>query len=310
MKKILFIINPIAGTFLRQFKQKYVESFLSDSSQYYYEVKTTEYKGHEIELTQYGLANNFDTLVVAGGDGTVNAVVTQLLYKPIDLLILPTGSGNGVAHHLKLPFNIQKGIHLLKTGVVLPVDVGQVENQTLGKHYFLSNCGFGYDAEVIHSFSKIKARGFFAYFIFLVQAMFTLRPQKAIITIGEERLNLMPFVFTMTNSSFYGYKIEVVPHASMSDGFLDTLLVRDATKKRILKFAMASLLKKTNQINDVAEYRATKSIQIEFPNETKLQIDGEPKFVKGRLNVQILKQALNVIVPAHNPEVIDFQKKS
>lgn len=302
MKRILFIINPIAGTSFREFKSMYVEQLLANSSQFYCEIKTTEQKGHERELAQYALANHFDTIVVAGGDGTVNEVATQILNKDISLLILPTGSGNGVAHHLGLPFNIKEGIQLLKTGKKKFIDVGQVNNDGIGQHYFLSNCGFGYDAEVIHSYSKIKARGFFAYFIFLVKSMFTLHPNQVIIKMNDEEFDLKPFVFTIANSSFYGYKIEVVPHASMSDGLLDTLLVRDATKKRILKFAIASLLKKTDQISDVAEYRSTEFVQVDFSSLTKLQIDGEPLFVNGIMNVKILKHALQVIVPEETQE--------
>lgn len=309
MKRILFIVNPIAGTFLRQFKEKDVKEILPET-EFYVEIRKTEYKGHEKELVHYAIHNQFETIVAAGGDGTINAVATQIINTPVKLLILPIGSGNGIAHHLGMPFNVRKGIQLLKTGETLQVDVGQVENEKIGTHYFLSNCGFGYDAEVIHSFSKIKARGFFAYFIFLVQSMFTLRPKQALIQMNEEQFDVKPFVFTIANSSFYGYKIEVVPHASMSDGFLDTLLVRDATKKRVLKFAIASLLKRTNQISDVAEYHAAKTLKIQFPSQTKLQIDGEPVFVEGWLNVQILERVLNVIVPQQNQELVGSQKQN
>lgn len=297
MKRFFFIINPIAGTSFREFKTAYVEKILSDSTQFYYEISGTKYKGHERELAQYALAHHFDTIVVAGGDGTVNEVVSSILNRNISLLILPTGSGNGVAHHLGLPFDLKEAIQLLKTGKKQFIDVGQVNNDCIGQHFFLSNCGFGYDAEVIHSYSKIRARGFFAYFIFLVKSMFTLNPNQVIIKMNNEEFDLKPFVFTIANSSFYGYKIEVVPHANISDGFLDTLLVRDTTKKRILKFAIASLLKKTNQISDAAEYQSTQFIQVEFLRPTKLQIDGEPLFVHGSMDVNILKHALQVIVP-------------
>mgnify|MGYP000480176231 CR=1 FL=1 len=299
MKNILFIINPIAGPKIKKLNEELIHKCFSDESEYSYRVLFTDFAGHAKELIEEELTQRpIDILAVAGGDGTINEIAPSLLGKDITLAIIPAGSGNGLAHHLRIPMKFTQALELIKTGTPVPVDLGKIENEQLGTEYFLSNFGAGYDAEVIHEYSKVKQRGFLTYMFFMVKSIFTLRPKQVAIEVDGLKETLKPFVFTVANSSQYGYRIEVVPDASVSDGQLDSLLVRDANFLRVLKFAVYSTLKIKDQVKDVAEFYDGNQIDMHFTEKTKVQIDGEPFFAEGDTSVRLLKHALKIIAPS------------
>ena len=297
MKSILVIINPIAGTPFRKLNHLLIDKYFP-ATEYNVEISTTTHQGHAKELAAKAVEEKVDIVIIAGGDGSVNEVGTVLKNTPVQLGIIPTGSGNGLAHHLRIPININKAIQSIKTGIIQKIDVGVVQSEVIGEHFFLSNCGFGYDAEVIHAYSEVPQRGFFTYLYFMFKSIFTLKPKQATIQFHEFKETLKPFVFTVANSSQYGYKIEVAPDASISDGILDALLVKDATTLRVIKFSILSMLKLRDKVLDVADFYKTKDITINFEEETKLQIDGEPHFVSGELKISIDKQALQIFIPS------------
>ena len=298
MKKILFIINPIAGTKARRLTENHIKELFSEKD-FDVTIIHTTHPGHAVELAKQSITDKINLVVIAGGDGSINEVGSVLRNSDVQLGIVPCGSGNGLAHHLNIPMKIDKALEVIKSGIVQNIDVGMVKNDGLGEKCFFSNCGFGYDAEVIHAYDKVEQRGFFTYLFFMFKSITTLRPKEVTITFHEFSETLRPFVFTVANSSQYGYKIEVAPEASISDGLLDALLVRDASFLRVLKFSVLSMLKLRDHILDVADFYKAKDILINFKEETKLQIDGEAHFVAGDVEISIEPQTLQVLIPNH-----------
>ncbi|MBX2844606.1 MAG: diacylglycerol kinase family lipid kinase [Saprospiraceae bacterium] len=294
--KVFFIINPIAGTKLRVLTEALIREQFSASS-HELSIHTSERGGHCLELAQQAVAENYDVLAVAGGDGTLKEIIPAILHQTIKLVIIPTGSGNGLAHHLELPFQLENALDLIDSEHIIQMDVGRVEGASIGREYFLSNCGLGYDAEVIHAYSNVKARGFLTYSYFMFKSMFTLKPKPVQISFNDQLYDLKPFVFTIANSSQYGYKIKVAPEASITDGLLDALLVKDASFLRVLRFAITSSLNMTDSIKDAADFYTSTSYSLVFPEATKLQLDGEPYVVEGEVEVDILAGSIQVVVP-------------
>lgn len=299
MKKILFIVNPIAGPKSNKLNQDLIHNEFSDSPDFSYEIETTEYKGHGLEIIKESIQNKRpDIIVLSGGDGTISEVLPIIVNSNIPIGILPSGSGNGLAHHLKIPINKKKALQVIKTGKLTPVDIGIVENNEFGKKYFHSNFGLGYDAEVIHEYSKVKQRGFFTYLFFMFKSIITLKPSRVRIELPNFKETLKPFVFTVANSSQYGYRIEVAPNASISDGLLDALLVKDASTLRVIQFAIFSMLKIKDRVEDAADFYTAEQISIDFFSKTKVQIDGEPFFALGETNISIEKHAVKILTPS------------
>ncbi len=297
MKNILFIINPIAGTPFRRGDKQIIYDSLQEK-EYNIELFETQYPKHGKQIAADAVSSgNIDTIIVAGGDGSINDVASVLVGTSITLGIIPTGSGNGLAHHLQIPIHFKKALEVIRQGNVLAIDAGMIEQEAIGKKYFFSNCGIGYDAEVIHAYDQVKQRGFLTYLRFLFQSVFTLKPKQLTITMNGETEVLAPFIFTVANSSQYGYKIKAAPDASITDGILDVLMVRKSSFLQIVKLAVFTLANIYGELNDLTEFFKTKHIHILFDEETKLQIDGEAFLVSGTLDISVLNQSLHVLVP-------------
>jgi diacylglycerol kinase family enzyme len=86
--------------------------------------------GAEIpELARRAARENSQIIVAGGGDGTVNAVVNELMGTSITLGILPLGTLNHFAKDLHIPQDLEGAARNLITGRAVPVDVGEVNGR-------------------------------------------------------------------------------------------------------------------------------------------------------------------------------------
>jgi diacylglycerol kinase family enzyme len=154
-KKILYIINPISGTG----NKSKIEQLIKDenSGKTNFTIKYTEAPLHGMKIANKE-KNNFDAIVAVGGDGTINEIAQSLIHSNCALGIVPLGSGNGLARHLKIPLNTGKAIKNIVNFNTSLIDTGKINNK-----YFVNVAGVGFDAFVAHKFAEAKGRGFKTY---------------------------------------------------------------------------------------------------------------------------------------------------
>ena len=111
-KKIVFIINPISGTHSKEEIPDLIEKRL-DHELYDYEVQLTGYAGHATEIAHSCVERWVDVVVAVGGDGTVNEVARALTHSQTALGIMPCGSGNGLARHLRIPMDLKRALDII-----------------------------------------------------------------------------------------------------------------------------------------------------------------------------------------------------
>src|SRR5690554_3366996 len=139
--KIWYIVNPKSGTGKQQKAIDAIKSYADHKNQN--EIFVTQYKSHASELAQKALIENVDIIVSVGGDGTLNEISRVIVNNNIALGIIPIGSGNGLAHHLKVPFNLKKAIELINRAKIEKIDTFTINNKRA-----VSIAGLGYDAFV------------------------------------------------------------------------------------------------------------------------------------------------------------------
>ncbi len=297
MNRILCIVNSISGTRNRRLDATRMKQTLLDAG-IEATVVPTRYAGHAGELASEAVKKDtYDVVLAAGGDGTINEIANALVHSDIILGILPMGSGNGLAHHLNIPRKLKEALEVVKEQHFISIDAGTCWNSGIGKHYFFSNCGVGYDAEVIHNYDAVERRGFFTYMYFMFKSIVTLKPSLLHLKCNDRDEKMRPFVLTAANSSQYGYNIKVAPQADITDGILDLMIVEDATYLRVFRFAFLALLSKQDQVEDVATYMRTTEVELTFDQVTKFQSDGEAYMIEGKLNIGIDPGCLKVFVP-------------
>ena len=106
------------------------------------------------EIAQKAVREGVSKVVAIGGDGTVNEVGKGLIDSNTALAIVPIGSGNGLARHLKIPLKIEKAIQFALSQSAVLMDVC-----FLNEIPFFCTAGVGFDAEVAHEFAKQNSRG-------------------------------------------------------------------------------------------------------------------------------------------------------
>lgn len=292
MRHIHFILNPIAGSGNNNLDLALLNKHFNPKD-FTIVVKPTSYKKHAIKLTQDSIAENADIIVACGGDGTINEVASCLINLPITLGIIPIGSGNGLASNLNIPKSLDKALALIKKQTVKKIDVGQ-----LNSHYFFSNTGIGFDAQVIKHYEASNKRTLSSYVKATLKSL--KKPNKLIeveTTLNGEIIRQKPFLIFISNSNQMGYNVSLTPKASLVDGKLDVLIIPKLSFFKIALFTLLMLIKKHHILKEVEIYQ-TKSIKIIQKKRPlfQTQIDGEFLMIKNRtIEVSILEKALKVI---------------
>ena len=291
-QRILFIINPISGVFKKEGIPERIAKYL-DYVKYDFTINYTQYPGHATEMAHEAVEEGYSVVVAVGGDGSVNEVARGLLGTDVAWGVIPFGSGNGMAGHLKLPIrNAKKAIEVLNTGKVTKIDAVKTNYG-----YFFSVGGFGFDAHAARRFRSQVMRGFFSYFLASVREIFYhFRPEHAKIQIDDTELEREVYLFTAFNSSQYGYKLGVFPTTSMHDGRLDVILVRSFPLTRLFKIFLAIFLKRPDLVPEAESFRA-KKIKIYASPKRVYQFDGDHFITHEDVEMEIVPNALNIIVP-------------
>ncbi|MBL3657981.1 diacylglycerol/lipid kinase family protein [Fulvivirga sediminis] len=219
-QKALFIINPKSGTTQKKGVPALLDYCL-DSSKISYEIFYTQYAGHGREIAEKE-KNNYHMIVAVGGDGTINEIAGPLINSETTLGIIPLGSGNGLARHLKIPLNTKKAISLLNDQHSKKIDTINFNNDI-----FVNVAGVGFDAHIASLFAESKKRGFLSYGMLALQEIIKFKSTGyRLIIDGEEKIEKAPFLISIANSSQYGNNAHIAPGAEISDGLMDICIMQ------------------------------------------------------------------------------------
>ena len=228
---VSIIVNPIAGGTRAEGARRRVELAASwrDPSGGAAEVVVTERRGHARELARAAAARA--SLVVAwGGDGTVNEVASALAFGAVPMAIVPAGSGNGLATELNVPFDPRGALDFAARARPRRVDLGEINRQL-----FVNIAGIGFDARIAAEFSRpanVK-RGLWAYASITARMLFRYRAEDyAVVADGVAVDARRALMVTFANSTQFGNGARIAPRASVDDGRLDLVVVRERSRLR------------------------------------------------------------------------------
>jgi len=289
-KKIIFIINPISGVG----KQRLVETAIDktlDKSIFDYDISYSNAPKHATELSKDAVDKNYDIVVAVGGDGSINEVAKGIIGSNCILGIIPVGSGNGLARHFNLPFDISQAIEVINQCNTIKIDTATINDQL-----FLSIAGVGFDALVANKFAKGKRRGFWSYFKITVREYPKYKPKKYSLTIDGKKMNRRALLVSFANSNQFGYNTSIAPMAIINDGFLDVCILR---KVPIVKapFIAHLLFSKRIDKTPYMEIIKAKEVKVIRKKNSKIHIDGDSLKLNKELNIKINPLSIKVIVP-------------
>ena len=294
-KRILAIINPVSGTSNKDKIPRLIDTVV-DHDQNDVSIIATEYAGHAREIATDAVKDGFDVVVAIGGDGTVNEVGSSLCGTPTAMAIVPCGSGNGLARHLRISMNASRALQVLNNGVV-----GEFDFCTVNDKPFFCTCGMGFDAKVSDKFANEGTRGFITYIKTTLAEYIKYKPQRYIIDIDGERLEEKAFVIACCNAAQYGNNAYIAPRASMQDGLIDVTVMHPFNIVQSPLIGARLFLRQLGHDHHVSIYRG-KHVVIERDHDDVMHIDGDPLMMPARLEIKNRQRGIRILVPPTLPD--------
>ena len=269
MKKAMVIINPTSGgEQALNYKEK-----IENKAKEYFEVVETRITEKALDATHFAeeaAKEKYEAVIVFGGDGTVNEVVSGIAEKEYipKLGIIPGGTGNLITKLVQIDQDIDKAIESLDFNLTNKIDIGKAND-----HYFGYIFSVGSLPEAIHNVEiedKTKF-GMFAYAINTVKSV--IRDEVFNIKVETENGNYegdASQVLVLLSNYFSDKKI----FDENKVGYANILILKDASIFSKLSL-IPDLLKGDVVENDSIEYIKAKSIKISSDIEIESDIDGD-----------------------------------
>lgn len=291
-KKIVFIINPISGIGRYKLVEEAIQKRL-DQAKFDSTIEYTNYKGHATEIARTYSEKEFDYIISVGGDGTLNEVVNGMKNSAATLGIIATGSGNGLARHLKISTNPQKAVSIINEEHVIKIDT-----VTLNQYQFISIAGVGFDALVAHLFSLSEKRGFKSYAKIAIKQFFNYKSKKYSLQFKDNLKIKRAFFITFANSSQWGYNTKISPSASLTDGLVDVCIFKKPSFLHailLIPFLFSNKIDRSNRVKIIKSEEVT----ITRPNGKKMHIhiDGDDAKKEKIVHVKVNPLSLKVLIP-------------
>lgn len=288
-KNILFIMNPISGTSKKSGIPNIIDRKL-DKERFEHSVIFTEYPGHAAEIASKAKDDGCSIVVAVGGDGTVNEVARSIIQSDTALGIIPCGSGNGLARHLMLPLDIEKAIDIINQQQIHALDYGVING-----YPFFCTCGMGFDAFISMKFAEAGRRGPVTYIENVLREGLKYQPETYIIEHEGGTITEKAFLISCANASQYGNNAYIAPQASMSDGFLDLIIMEPFNALDAPQIGIEMFNKTLDKNTKIKTFR-TKSIHIQREREGAIHYDGDPVMTGKDIDISIVNKGIKVIV--------------
>jgi diacylglycerol kinase (ATP) len=297
-RRFIFLINPISGIGKKDALKELIGQRIGKYN-FPFKISSTDKDGNYSALANKIKAGGITDVIICGGDGTVNSVVSQLMGITVNIGIIPMGSGNGLALAAGIPKAASKALDIILKGNSSFIDGFYINDK-----FSCMLCGMGFDAQVAHDFAKQKRRGLQTYIKVSAINFFKATPYSFSINCSEGTFREDAFLVCIANSNQFGNNFTIAPKASLNDGLLDIVIVKKMSKLMV-PFSIISQATGINALQRVSEhikkknilYFQTSELTINNPGLAPLHIDGDPIETAGKFSIRIIKNAFRLLHP-------------
>ena len=293
MKKMLFVMNPYAGT---RRGAKDLSEILAVFNQADYEVTTymTAGTGDACNIVR-DRSEGMDLVVCCGGDGTLNETVSGLLSAGLDIPIgyIPAGSTNDFASSLKLSLNLVQAARDIVEGQPVSYDAGR-----FGDRYFTYVASFGAFTRVSYNTpqSVKNALGHTAYLLSGISELSQIRDIHIRMEMDDQIIE-DDFLFgAISNSTSVGGVLTLKPdQVDMSDGLFEILLVRKPRSFTELTECVTAMQNLDYFACPNITFCSAASVKILTYEDLNWTLDGEKAEGMNEIRVENLHHAIRLI---------------
>lgn len=271
---MLVIWNPNAGT-VNAAKEIY--DILQKRPEV--ELRQTSSAEEAIDLTSRRIEQGETSVVAAGGDGTINAVINGMIQSSNDatLGVLPLGTANDWCSSLGTPDELGEALRLIDRGNAVSLDVIEIKTPNT-KKYFANIATGGNSHRVTESITpEMKDTwGAFCYLRGTIDILADLKTFSTAISFdGGPDENFDVWNIIVANGRTSGGRLEVAPKAMLTDGLMDVVIIRDGTLLDLASMTFNLFTSQAYIESDQVEYRQARMITIKSKPKLLFSIDGD-----------------------------------
>lgn len=295
MKKMLFVFNAKAG-------KNNIVSSLSDvintftAGGYLVTAYPTQYRLDAYEKISQ-MAEDYDMIVVSGGDGTLSESIKGILNSGISIPLgyIPAGSTNDFARSIGIPSDASMAAQSVLDGKLYNVDVGSFNGE-----YYCYVAAFGAFTEVSYETPQTY-KNIFGHLAYILEGAKRINKLEAFdLTVEHDGESIQgDFVLGMiTNAASVGGMKQLITTKDVyfDDGLFEVILIK--MPESLLEFN--SLLTKT-VVGDLDPKHfvtfKTSSVRITCDSEIAWTLDGEAGGSYKVVDITNHRRAIQIIVP-------------
>ena len=294
-KKLLLIVNPCSGKAkMRPALLGVVEIFTkADFDVTVYPTKEREDATKKVATLK---SEDYDLIVVCGGDGTLNEVITGLMESEADIPIgyIPAGTLNEWSTGLGISKTIRQAAKDIVKGTEITLDIGQ-----FGDKYFTYTASFGAFTSASYSANQdVKnVLGQAAYFFEGIKSLGTIKPIHLKFECDDREIE-GDFLFgAISNSMSVGGIVKFDQAAvQLNDGLFEVLLIRNPANVLGFQTIIDGIVK--HELNrENLEFFRTKKISVTSDGALDWTLDGEHGVSNDKIKIKNIHNAVRFIVP-------------
>ncbi|MDM8271728.1 diacylglycerol/lipid kinase family protein [Thermophilibacter provencensis] len=253
-------------------------------------------------------AEDFDLVVVSGGDGTVAALLYELRGRDVPACVFPSGTANLLCANIGNAPEPSALARACRKGRTAELDLGEISWTDEGGNHVVRGFGLmsgtGFDAQLMQAALPNKAiMGQAAYF---AAALANPRPEVEhfSITVDGRTYERDGITCLVANNAMIQGDIQLVPNCRMDDGMLDVIMVETSDAAQLLKPLAFGLVDRSGKAmgRPHLESFSGRKIRVECSHPVPIEVDGE--VVSGLVRsyeARVLPRAVRLVVDAMSP---------
>lgn len=280
VNRLKLIVNPIAGT---RRKSDMVQRLVQRLGEMGFEVDAeyTRASGDATLIARRAVDEGWDGVLACGGDGTVNETARAMRDTGVPMGIIPAGSGNGLARHITIPIDPMLSLEIIEQRHIVDCDYCEVNTNP-----FFCTFGMGFDAAVSDRFASSGKRGKATYIKSAFAEFMHYKTDNYVLELDGRRIEREAFLVACCNASQYGNNAYIAPHASITDGLMDVIIIRKASQLRTFLVGF-DLMSGLISDNSLIEIHRVKRAVIDRSQDGPAHLDGEPVRMGRHLDLAI-----------------------
>ena len=288
--KAALIVNPVAG-------QGRIERNLSkirirlEAAGFNLMVYVTARGGQATQFAIDAIRKGSQTIIAAGGDGTVSEVINGMVGSNAKFGLIPGGTADVFANEMEIPaHNFFKACDIIIDGKTKRIDLGKANSR-----YFVLMAGIGFDAQVVHEVKPEikKMLKDVAYPLTGIKTLFTYKP--SLMKVELDNQSTQGYFVVVGNAKYYAGRFSVTREAQIDDGLLDICIFGGKTATSFVKYIQGVITGSHLRMSDV-DYHRAREITITSEKPTLVQVDGEV-IGKTPMKFTVVPLALEVLIP-------------